>query len=94
MTVSRRDFLKSAGVTSLATAVTTATVAEAQTGPPAVGPGDVPVTLMVMSALEVTLPVPALACTPLCTVASTSAPPLVPSSADTVSSPEYPPATG
>src|SRR6266404_6921574 len=47
MTVSRRDFLKSAGVTSLATAVTTATVAEAQTGPRAVGPGDVPVTLMV-----------------------------------------------
>ena len=33
MTVSRRDFLKSAGVTSLATAVTTATVAEAQIGP-------------------------------------------------------------
>src|SRR5712671_5195604 len=47
MTVSRRDFLKSAGVTSLATAVTTATVAEAQTGPRLVGPGDVPVTLMV-----------------------------------------------
>jgi xanthine dehydrogenase YagT iron-sulfur-binding subunit len=47
MTVSRRDFLKSAGVTSLATAVTTATVAEAQTGPRPVGPGDVPVTLMV-----------------------------------------------
>src|SRR5712675_3490401 len=47
MTVSRRDFLKSAGVTSLATAVTTATVAEAQTGPRVIGPGDVPVTLMV-----------------------------------------------
>src|SRR5437868_8730072 len=47
MTVSRRDFLKSAGVTSLATAVTTATVAEAQTGPRLIGPGDVPVTLMV-----------------------------------------------
>src|SRR4249920_4253734 len=47
MTVSRRDFLKSAGVTSLATAVTTATVAEAQTGPRAAGPGEVPVTLMV-----------------------------------------------
>src|ERR1700755_104896 len=47
MTVSRRDFLKSAGVTSLATAVTTATVAEAQTGPAVVGPGDVPVALMV-----------------------------------------------
>jgi xanthine dehydrogenase YagT iron-sulfur-binding subunit len=47
MTVSRRDFLKSAGVTSLATAVTTATVAEAQTGPRVIGPGDVPVTLMI-----------------------------------------------
>ena len=47
MSVSRRDFLKSAGVTSLATAVTTAAVAEAQTGPRVVGPGDVPVTLMV-----------------------------------------------
>ena len=49
MTVSRRDFLKSAGVTSLATAVTAAGAAEteAQTGPRVVGPGDVPVTLMV-----------------------------------------------
>jgi xanthine dehydrogenase YagT iron-sulfur-binding subunit len=49
MTVSRRDFLKSAGVTSLATAVTSAGVAdaEAQTGPRVLGPGDVPVTLMV-----------------------------------------------
>src|SRR6266481_2654122 len=49
MTVSRRDFLKSAGVTSLATAVTTvaAPAADAQTGPRVVGPGDVPVTLMV-----------------------------------------------
>jgi xanthine dehydrogenase YagT iron-sulfur-binding subunit len=47
MTVSRRDFLKSAGVTSLATAVTTATVAEAQSGPPVIGPGEVPVTLIV-----------------------------------------------
>ena len=49
MTVSRRDFLKSAGVTSLATAVTSAWVAdvEAQAGPRVVGPGDVPVTLMV-----------------------------------------------
>jgi xanthine dehydrogenase YagT iron-sulfur-binding subunit len=47
MTVSRRDFLKSAGVTSLATAVTTPTVAEAQTGPPVIGPGEAPVTLMV-----------------------------------------------
>jgi xanthine dehydrogenase YagT iron-sulfur-binding subunit len=49
MTVSRRDFLKSAGVTSLATAVTSVGVAdaEAQTGPRVLGPGDVPVTLMV-----------------------------------------------
>jgi xanthine dehydrogenase YagT iron-sulfur-binding subunit len=49
MTVSRRDFLKSAGVTSLATAVTSAGVADAQaqTGPAVVGPGEVPVTLMV-----------------------------------------------
>src|SRR3954468_125956 len=49
MTVSRRDFLKSAGVTSLATAVTTATAVEveAQAGPPVVGTGDVPMTLMV-----------------------------------------------
>src|SRR5712691_10224203 len=47
MTVSRRDFLKSAGVSSLATAVTSATVAEAQTGPRVVGPGEVPVTLTV-----------------------------------------------
>jgi xanthine dehydrogenase YagT iron-sulfur-binding subunit len=49
MTVSRRDFLKSAGVGGLATAVTSTTAAEAQaqTGPPVVGPGEVPVTLMV-----------------------------------------------
>src|SRR5262249_7655167 len=49
MTVSRRDFLKSAGVSGLATAVTSATVkeVEAQTGPAVVGPGDVPVSLMV-----------------------------------------------
>ena len=49
MSVSRRDFLKSAGVTGLATAVTTVAApgADAQTGPRVVGPGDVPVTLMV-----------------------------------------------
>jgi len=49
MSVSRRDFLKSAGVSGLATAVTSATVgqAEAQTGPAVFGPGDVPVSLMV-----------------------------------------------
>jgi xanthine dehydrogenase YagT iron-sulfur-binding subunit len=47
--VSRRDFLKTAGVSSLATAVTAAGVAEAdaQTGPRVVGPGDVPVSLLV-----------------------------------------------
>jgi xanthine dehydrogenase YagT iron-sulfur-binding subunit len=46
---SRRDFLKTAGVGSLATAVTTATEADAQTqtGPRVLGPGDVPVTLTV-----------------------------------------------
>jgi xanthine dehydrogenase YagT iron-sulfur-binding subunit len=49
MSVSRRDFLKSAGVTSLATAVTgvAAPDAAAQAGPALVGPGDVPVSLMV-----------------------------------------------
>jgi xanthine dehydrogenase YagT iron-sulfur-binding subunit len=48
MTVSRRDFLKSAGVSGLATAVTSAAVeVEAQTGPAVVGPGEVPVSLMV-----------------------------------------------
>jgi xanthine dehydrogenase YagT iron-sulfur-binding subunit len=47
--VSRRDFLKSAGVGGLATAVTAADVAgvDAQTGPATFGPGDVPVTLLV-----------------------------------------------
>jgi xanthine dehydrogenase YagT iron-sulfur-binding subunit len=49
MSVSRRDFLKSAGVSSLATAVTTVAVpdAAAQAGPAVVGPGEVPVTLLV-----------------------------------------------
>src|SRR5262245_33880885 len=45
--VSRRNFLKTAGVGSLATAVTSVGVAEAQTGPQVVGPGDGPVSLMV-----------------------------------------------
>jgi xanthine dehydrogenase YagT iron-sulfur-binding subunit len=47
--VSRRDFLKTAGVGGLATAVTAATETEldAQAGPRAMGPGEVPVTLMV-----------------------------------------------
>src|SRR5258708_32946437 len=49
---SRRDFLKTAGVGSLATAVTSATETEAQaqgamSGPRVLGPGDVPVTLTV-----------------------------------------------
>ena len=46
---SRRDFLKTAGVGGLATAVTAAGAAEAtaQTGIRTVGPGDVPVTLTV-----------------------------------------------
>jgi xanthine dehydrogenase YagT iron-sulfur-binding subunit len=46
---SRRDFLKTAGVSGLASAVTAAGVAEAdaQTGARVIGPGDVPVTLMV-----------------------------------------------
>jgi xanthine dehydrogenase YagT iron-sulfur-binding subunit len=49
MTVSRREFLKGAGVTGFASAVTAAGVAEteAQTGPRVLGPGDVPVSLMV-----------------------------------------------
>ena len=48
VSVSRRNFLKTAGVSSLATAVTSAGVAEveAQTGPEVIT-GDVPVTLMV-----------------------------------------------
>ena len=52
MSVSRRDFLKSAGVTSIATAVTSVTApdAGAQTGPAVLGPGDVPVTLTVNGA--------------------------------------------
>jgi len=47
--VSRRNFLKTAGVGSLATAVTSVAVpdAAAQSGPQAIGPGEVPVTLMV-----------------------------------------------
>jgi len=46
--VSRRGFLKTAGVGSLAASLTTiAEEVQAQTGPRAVGPGEVPVTLMV-----------------------------------------------
>jgi xanthine dehydrogenase YagT iron-sulfur-binding subunit len=49
VSVSRRNFLKTAGVSSLATAVTSVGVAdvEAQSGPAVIGPGDVPVTLTV-----------------------------------------------
>jgi len=48
-TLSRRDFLRSAGVGGLATAVTTAGAAdvEAQSAPRVVGPGEVPVALTV-----------------------------------------------
>jgi xanthine dehydrogenase YagT iron-sulfur-binding subunit len=47
--VSRRSFLKTAGVGGLATAVTAGGVAEvgAQSGPAVMGPGDLPITLMV-----------------------------------------------
>jgi xanthine dehydrogenase YagT iron-sulfur-binding subunit len=51
--VSRRDFLKTAGVGGLATAVTAVNEADVEaqagveTGPHAVGPGDVPVTLTI-----------------------------------------------
>jgi xanthine dehydrogenase YagT iron-sulfur-binding subunit len=49
MSVSRRDFLKSAGVTGLAGAVTAVAAPEAQpqSGAAVVGPGEVPVSLMV-----------------------------------------------
>ena len=49
VSVSRRDFLKTAGVGSLATAVTAAGAAEAeaQAGPRVIGPGEVPVALTV-----------------------------------------------
>src|SRR3954449_11441642 len=49
MSVSRRDFLKSAGVTSIASAVTSVAVpdAGAQTGPAVLGPGEGPVSLTV-----------------------------------------------
>lgn len=46
--VSRRDFLKSATVGSLVTAVAGASESEAQTsGPPVIGPGEVPIQLLV-----------------------------------------------
>jgi len=45
--VSRRDFLKSTGIVGIAASVITPIDADAQTGPAAVGPGDVPVRLNV-----------------------------------------------
>jgi len=45
--VGRRTFLKSTGVAGLAASVVGQTAATAQTGPPAVGPGEVPVRLTV-----------------------------------------------
>jgi xanthine dehydrogenase YagT iron-sulfur-binding subunit len=45
--VSRRNFLKSTGVVGIAATVLTPPEIEAQSGPPAVGPGDVPVRLTV-----------------------------------------------
>src|SRR5436309_1616404 len=49
MSVSRRDFLKSAGVTGVVSAATAVVTPEAQTqaGARVVGPGDVPITLTV-----------------------------------------------
>jgi xanthine dehydrogenase YagT iron-sulfur-binding subunit len=43
--VSRRDFLKTVGVAAAVTSAVQA--AEAQSGPPAIGPGDVPITLTI-----------------------------------------------
>ncbi len=45
--VSRRDFLKSAGLGGVATVATGGAAAGAQTGPAVLGPGEVPVSLMV-----------------------------------------------
>jgi aerobic-type carbon monoxide dehydrogenase small subunit (CoxS/CutS family) len=47
LNVSRRNFLKSTGVVGIAASVLTPPEVEAQTGPPVVGPGDVPVRLIV-----------------------------------------------
>ena len=47
LNVSRRNFLKSTGVVSIAASVLTPPEVQAQTGPPAVGPGEVPVRLNV-----------------------------------------------
>src|SRR5580765_4076307 len=45
--LSRRNFLKSTGVASVAAAVISPSESAAQSGPPAVGPGEVPVRLIV-----------------------------------------------
>jgi xanthine dehydrogenase YagT iron-sulfur-binding subunit len=47
LNVSRRNFLKSTGVVGIAASVLTPPEVEAQSGPAAVGPGDVPVRLTV-----------------------------------------------
>jgi hypothetical protein len=47
MNLSRRHFLKSTGVVGMATAVISPSESAAQSGPPAVGPGEVPVRLTV-----------------------------------------------
>jgi xanthine dehydrogenase YagT iron-sulfur-binding subunit len=47
LNLSRRNFLKSTGVVGIAASVLTPPEVEAQSGPPAVGPGDVPVRLTV-----------------------------------------------
>jgi xanthine dehydrogenase YagT iron-sulfur-binding subunit len=47
MSFNRRSFLKSAGIVGVAETIATQEVAEAQSGPEAVGPGDTPVRLNV-----------------------------------------------
>ncbi len=49
---SRRSFLKTVGGTSLAAGVLSPTLGEAQTGPAAVGPGDVPIELNINGAVK------------------------------------------
>jgi xanthine dehydrogenase YagT iron-sulfur-binding subunit len=49
---SRRSFLKTVGGTSLAAGVLSPSLGEAQTGPSAVGPGDVPIELNINGAVK------------------------------------------
>src|SRR6476661_1294852 len=49
---SRRSFLKTIGGTSLAAGVLSPTLGEAQTGPAAVGPGDVPIELNINGSVK------------------------------------------